>query len=281
MHAAPFDSVNAATPRGPVILSVPHAGRRYPDCQAMLRVPIAQLSSLEDRHADLLAANAIAEGATAIIARTPRLWIDLNRAEADLDPAMVAGTPRSPVPLSVKVRGGLGLVPRRLAGTGDIWRTPLARADLDARIATIHRPYHAALAAVLTAAHARFGAALLLDIHSMPPLRTPGAPEVVIGDRFGASAAPRLTAAAETVLAESGLRIAVNTPYAGGHIVAHHAKPASGFHAMQIEVDRALYLDRHLDGPGHGLARMQRTIARLVAALGEALLDDAQALAAE
>ncbi len=277
----PFDSFSTGAPGSPVVLSVPHAGRDYPPCDAMLRVPVARLVALEDRHADLLAAHAVARGTPVFVARTPRLWIDLNRAESDLDFAMAENSVPPPHLPSAKVRGGLGLIPRRLPGISEIWSAKLGRTDVEARIATVHRPYHAAIAGALAAARIRYGAALLLDLHSMPSINTPAAPDVVIGDRFGTISAPQLTASAEAVLSASGLRVAINAPYAGGYIVARHARPAEGIHALQIEFDRRLYLDGKLDSPGPGLLCLQQIVMRLVAVLTDELLAASDALAAE
>ncbi len=267
----------------PVILSVPHAGRCYPaDTARLARVPADRLVALEDRHVDLLAAHAPAAGAATLVARTPRAWIDLNRSEQDVDPTMIdppIAFGRAP---SAKVRGGLGLVPRRLAGIGDLWRAPLARGQLDARINAVHRPYHAALAAAIAASRDRFGVAVLLDLHSMPPLGGERPPELVLGDRFGLSAGTRFTARLRGEAEAAGLRVALNTPYQGGHILERHGAPGRGIHAVQIEVDRALYLARDLRAPDpSGVARLARFIARCVGALAEEALGGTLPVAAE
>lgn len=275
----PFDRYNLP-PTRPVIVSIPHAGRLYPADHSALRLPLGRLAALEDRHADLLAATAIAEGCPAIVARMPRLWIDLNRPEGDLDPGMT-GTGRIGAPLSSKVRGGLGLIPRRVGSSGEIWRLPLVHDDVRRRIESVHRPYHAEIAAALTGARSRFGAALLLDLHSMPPIAQPDAPDIVIGDRFGASASPWLTEAAAAFLAGRGMSVAVNAPYPGGHIIAHHANPAANIHALQIEFDRRLYLDAKLESAGPGLRHMQTLLTGLVGALTDELLAGSAAIAAQ
>lgn len=277
MSSPAFDCYNLAPPARPVLLSVAHAGRDYPPSSA-LRIPPRNLTALEDRHADLLATRAIDDGTGALIARTPRLWIDLNRGEDEFDPAMTGDPPSAPLP--TRVRGGLGLIPRRIGVGGEIWRLPLARDDVTVRIEAVHRPFHATLAAALAMARSRFGTAVLIDLHSMPPLPGPDAPAVVLGDRFGSSCSPALSSLAEAVLGASGLRVAVNTPYAGGHIAQRHAAPAHGIHVMQLEIDRARYLDAALDGPGPGLTAMQGLVARLIDALCNEIAP-AQAIAAE
>ncbi len=266
------------------MLSVPHAGRDYPaEMRALARLDPRQLRSLEDRHADALIAKAVGT-APALVATTPRVWIDLNRDEREFDPAMVTGATQVVPMASSKVRGGLGLVPRRIARGGDIWRGPLDEAEINARIAQVHRPYHAALSAELAAAHARFGVAILLDIHSMPPIADrngEGAPRIVIGDRFGKAAQGRFTARALAEAEAFEFATAVNAPYAGGHILERHTAPHAGIHGLQIEIDRTLYLDPALDDTGAGLPLVQTFIEALVRALIEEALAAPMALAAE
>ncbi len=280
-----FEILGDAASAVPVLLSVPHAGRNYPaQAPGMIRPAIAQLMPLEDRMADLLVNTAVAQGAQAIVAKMPRLWIDLNRDEREFDPAMMAGPGLALPVMSSKVRGGLGLIPRRLARTGDIWRELLAADDVAARIENIHRPYHAAIQERLAALRARFGVAILLDIHSMPPVKDrdgEGSPRIVIGDRFGRSSSGQFTARALAELEASGLPVAVNAPYAGGHVLERHARPQQGVHALQIEIDRTLYLDARLDGPGSGLAAIQRLVAKLVDSLADEALESPFAIAAE
>jgi N-formylglutamate amidohydrolase len=280
MNPTPFTHHNTTVPKGPVVIAVPHAGRDYPTQLPMLRVPLGMLRALEDRHADRLAAFAIDNGITTLIAQTPRLLIDLNRAESELDPAMVQGGVITGAPLPPRVRGGLGLIPRRIGPVGDIWRGPLDPADVAARISAHHRPWHDTLATLLAGARDRFGAALLIDLHSMPSIEGPGAPSIVIGDRFGRSATPRMTATAEAIAQAAGFRVAINAPYAGGYALDRHGQPRDGIHALQIEIDRATYLDVSHDAPGAGLARMQALVLALATRLGDEL-SAPQRLAAE
>ncbi len=275
-----------AQPRSPVILSVPHAGRFYPP--ALIensRCTPAALRSLEDRHVDGLVMPLAERGYTIIVTRTARAWIDINRSEREIDPEMIFPQPvRAGLDASVKVRGGLGLVPRRLAGHGNIYRRPISNTDLAARIRDHHRPYHAALSDALDAARSRYGAALLLDCHSMPPLapvdRARGA-DIVIGDRDGRSAAPAYSARAATVCREEGFSVARNEPYAGGYILARHGRPEREIHALQFEICRSLYLDFALDRPGRRFDAIAALVGRVADALTETLLSPAQMLAAE
>lgn len=275
--SSPFDRYGDAFPASPVVLSVPHAGREYPlALRTALRVPMTAVTILEDRHVDAvaLAAHGLGLGReTMLVQRRARAWIDLNRSELERDPAIDEGAvPTALRQASAKVRGGLGLVPRRVAGAGELWRRRLDAEDVASRIRSDHRPYHAQLAQDLAAARARFGAAVLLDLHSMPTLG-PGKPRIVIGDRFGRSAGTRFVAAIELVAQTAGYTVALNTPYAGGHILESHARPAGGVHAVQIELDRSLYLDPAGDGPGDGLAATAVLLRRMI----DALADEASA----
>ena len=228
---SPIIRLGPAKPQTPLLISIPHAGRHYPPALAVQsRLTRDQLESLEDRFADSLATAAAANGHMVLVAQTARAWIDLNRAEEELDPEMVEKTEKSSSSyrLSPKVRGGLGLIPRRIAKGGDLWRGLLSNADIESRVQTIFRPYHAAIAETLGTISASFGTAILLDLHSMPPVRArPGeaSAHVVVGDLYGRSTSPRL---AQSVLSEvraAGFRGAHNRPYAGGYVLEKHAQP--------------------------------------------------------
>lgn len=262
------------------MLAVPHAGRDYPPMlRAAIRVPLAALFGLEDRYADLLALEAW-RGETLFVAHRARAWIDLNRSEQERDPKLEEGSRAPPAPLSAKLRSGLGLVPRRVGNSGDIWSHRLSPEDVVARIAQDHRPYHQALDAALEAARIRYGVAILVDIHSMPPLQSTGqAPRLVIGDRFGQSADARFTGRIEAAARAAGVPLATNIPYAGAHTLERHGRPQAGIHAVQLEFDRSFYLDAALDRPGPGFA----AAAALLRAILDALLEEAvpRALAAE
>ena len=255
----------------PVLIAVPHAGRAYPDAllDAMHNPGVAVLR-LEDRLADLLAEQvAAATGAAVLVAHAPRAMIDLNRAPDEVDWAMFAGdapAASSNQPVSRRVRNGLGLIPRRLSGLGELWKARHQLDDLEARIAGVHAPYHHAIETILSTLRKRWGAALLIDLHSMPPLVQDGrdAAHYVIGDRFGAACHGRLTGAAFHYLASAAVRHAHNRPYAGGYVLERHADPAAGIHAIQLEVDRSCYLDRHLAQPGAGFDQVVATITGLV-----------------
>lgn len=279
----PFRRLGPEIPSSPVIVSVPHAGRAYSDSLlASARLSRARLESLEDRLVDRLVWRAVEGGAAALIADAPRAEIDLNRDERELDPAMVQPRPAAHSTVeSPRTRGGLGLIPARIAGSGAIWRQRIAAVEVARRVELIHRPYHAALEAELRAAKARFGIAILLDCHSMPPRGGEGEAPVVLGDRHGGSMAEILVAAAESAARGAGFKVARNAPYAGGHITERHGCPALGIHALQLELDRSLYLAPDLRSTGPGFDRVARLIAAIAEALAGAALDPPEAIAAE
>lgn len=257
----------------PVLIAVPHAGRDYPvDLLERMRDPVYSAMRLEDRHVDALGHElAHQTGAALIVARAPRAMIDLNRASDDVDWEMVAGGAPGGQRRSLanrRSRAGLGLVPRRLPVIGEIWRRRMARDELDERIAGIHQPYHRQLGQALEAIRDRWGAALLIDLHSMPPLRRrlpeEQPAEFVIGDRFGASCDAMLAARALGFFASAGRPAAHNRPYAGGYVLDRHAQPTRGIHALQLEVCRSTYLDARLSEPSARLPAVARMLAGLV-----------------
>lgn len=284
---AGFDRYGPAISASPVILSVPHAGRDYPpELLAHARVRPEVLRRLEDRWADLLVQPLIERGFTVLVSRSARALIDLNRHEREIDPAMVSGIPSGQsLQTSVKLRGGLGLLPRRLPGQPDLWRGPFTWADVSDRIETIHRPYHAAVTQLMRAARRAHGHAILIDLHSMPPLppAAPGvaAPALVLGDRFGRSASGRLMQLAADLAQAHGFGSAQNHPYAGDHMIDRHGRPDRDMHAIQIEIDRSYYLDVTLDRPGPGLEPMQAYVTRLAQAMAVELPRADDVLAAE
>lgn len=262
----------------PVLISVPHAGRDYPDwLVAMCKVGAHALQALEDPLVDELVEGAIDRGIGAVIAQAPRAAVDCNRAEDEIDPTVVRS---GPIPsLSPRARGGLGIVPGRTAMHGTLWRQPIAPLELEERLKQAHRPFHDAIDEILLRLLDRFGCALLLDCHSMPP--PDGGPSVIIGDRYGQSAAPWVTTEAVKIVASMGFRAGVNQPFAGGHVVQRHGSPARGIHAIQIEIDRRCYLQPDEARRGSGFPRAARLFEELAMRLGTYLLDRRFSEAAE
>ncbi len=261
----------------PVLIAAPHGGRCYPaSLSAAMHNPGPAAQRLEDRYVDRLAELVAGQtGAALLVAHAPRAMIDLNRGIEDMDWEMLGhdapdgGSERQGP--SRRARSGLGLVPRRLPGMGELWKEPIGLDDLEARIAGVHRPYHAVLGETLARICRRWGAALLIDLHSMPPLGSQSAgrmpPHFVIGDRFGASCDGAIASAAFDWFAQGHHRVAHNRPYAGGYALDRHGAPGTGIHALQLEVCRSRYLDARLAEPTDGLARTAKLIAGLVRAL--------------
>lgn len=251
-----FERLGPAAAETPLVCAVPHGGRIYPPVLfSAAMVPHAVLEQLEDRYADLLIAKAVQHGAVAIVARVARAWIDLNRGEEDLDPEL-RDPPHSGPPLSGRARSGLGLLPRRV-GRRDLWREPPTAESAAARIANIHRPYHAAVAQALDDACRRFGHAVLIDCHSMPTLGGLRPARIVIGDAHGKSAGKGIAVEVAREARVQGYSAAINAPYAGAHSLARHGRPNDNVHALQIEIDRTLYLERDMRAPSDGLRRTQ------------------------
>lgn len=256
----------------PVFLAVPHAGRAYPDSLLKtMRHPETAALKLEDRYVDRLARGvAAATGVGLLVANAPRAMIDLNRAPDDVDWDMFGKSERPQQGgyiTSRRARGGLGLIPRRVPGIGELWKHQHAEAELNARICDIHAPYHACLSESLADVHDRWGVAVLLDLHSMPPIQRRGGlarPEFVLGDRFGASCHGGLVASAFAHFHENDRLAAHNRPYSGGYILERHAAPEVGLHAMQLEIDRSAYLDSRLAEPGEGFANVVELLIGLV-----------------
>ena len=279
--APAYRLIGAEMAQIPVLVAAPHGGRNYPDTLiANLRqAHLAQLR-LEDRLIDLLAREVVRRsGAAMLVAEAPRAMIDLNRAPDDIDWEMVVGGDRRSTRHSAtnrRARSGLGLVPRRLPGMGEIWRSRIDASELESRIEKIHRPYHRALGETLEAIRDKWGVALLLDLHSMPPLprKFPDdrPAEVVIGDRFGASCDDRLVAAALKYLDGAKRLVAHNRPYSGGYILDRHAAPVRGIHAMQIEICRSTYLDQRFEAPSIRLPAIARMLTGLVADLADRVI---------
>lgn len=268
-------------PRGdlPVLLSVPHSGREYPDWLiAMSAGGKSTLTLLEDPLVDRLVWRALQRGCGAVIARAPRAAVDCNRAEDEVDPSVVDGARRGRV--SARARGGLGIVPARTQQHGYLWRRAISPRQLDERLSQAHRPYHEAIEAQLAALVARFGCALLLDCHSMPP-PPEGVPPIVFGDCRGQTCDAWISADAMTITQRCGFEAGLNDPFAGGHVIQRHANTSGGVHALQIEIDRSCYLEGRLQKPGKGFDGVATFLETLAVELGQALIGRQYATAAE
>lgn len=264
---APFTLLAPATP-GPFVFASPHSGDVYPaDMDAAAGLAAASLRSAEDALVDRLIAPGQARGASLLLGRLGRAWVDLNRDPDDLDPALIEGLDgRTPSP---RAAAGYGVIPRLTGDGRPLYDRRLGADEAAARISRVHAPYHAALEALMQAARARHGVAVLVDWHSMPARATQGAggargPDVVLGDRHGASCAADLTRRLRRSFEALGWRVALNQPYSGGWTTQRWGRPAEGFHAVQIELNRALYLDEATLEPGIGWSRCAAGVARVI-----------------
>jgi N-formylglutamate amidohydrolase len=262
-----------------VLLSVPHSGRDYPDWLIdMSSGGYPALCSLEDPLVDRLAWRAIQRGVGAVVAVAPRAAVDCNRAEDEVDPAIVEGAGRGRT--TARARGGLGIIPSRTQQHGFLWRRIVSSRQLDERLEQAHRPYHHAIQAQLELLLDRFGCALLLDCHSMPPPAR-GIPPIVFGDCRGRSADAWISNQAVAIARRHGFEACLNDPFAGGHVIERHAAPFRGIHALQVEIDRRAYLSADMRSPGPGFDDAARLLESLAVELGEALLGSRFATAAE
>jgi N-formylglutamate amidohydrolase len=242
----PVETVEPAHLASPLIFSSPHSGSRYPArFLEASRLDALTLRRSEDAFVDELFLPCVALGAPLLRATFPRAYLDVNREPWELDPKVFNG----PLPdfantRSLRVAVGLGTIPRVVGDAQPIYKEPLSVRQGLARIEALYRPYHARIEALIERARRRFGRALLIDCHSMPSNAADvGGWDIVLGDRFGSSAAPVVIETLEESLKASGYRVRRNKPFAGGYITEHFGAPGSGVHAVQIEIARALYLD--------------------------------------
>ncbi len=244
-----FDITEPTAQTIPFVYNSPHSGRHYPSAfLSDARLDSLAIRRSADHYVDELFAAAPDLGAPLLAANFPRAYLDVNREPYELDPKMFSG----PLPpfaniSSLRVAGGLGTIPRIVAENMEIYRRRLTVEEGLSRIEEIYKPYHAALRRLIARTHARFGFSILIDCHSMPGnIRVSGSdvrPDIIIGDRYGTSASAELSRAAISFLAERGFSALRNKPYAGGFITEHYGRPARGLHALQIEINRALYMD--------------------------------------
>lgn len=269
----PFELNEPATLSTGAVFNSPHSGRHYP--QSLLsrsRLDSHALRASEDALVDLLFASAPGHGAPLLAAMAPRAWLDLNRAPGELDPALIEGV--RPGGLNQRVAAGLGVVPRVVAEGTAIYDGKISMEDARVRIDTLHGPYHRMLEQLLSRARDGFGRAVLFDCHSMPsdalraaPRVRGQLPEIVLGDRFGAAASRNIIAETQAAFEAEGFRVARNAPFAGGYITQRYGRPSRGFHAIQIEIDRGLYLDHTKMAPGPDFESLTERLSAVVGRL--------------
>lgn len=267
--------VRPAQAAAPLVFSSPHSGNIYPAAfVAASRLDPLMLRRSEDAFVDELFGAAPALGAPLLKARFPRAFVDANREPYELDPGMFADDlPDYVNRNSPRVAAGLGTIARVVASGAEIYGKKLAFAEAETRIDRLYRPYHAALSALIDESVARCGRAWLIDCHSMPAVggpmdRDPGKRRVdfVLGDGHGTSCAPWLVKWAEAFLRGLGYTVTRNDPFAGGFITRHYGQPALGRHALQIEINRRLYMDEDRIEHGPGFAALAAHLSEFVAA---------------
>lgn len=253
-----------------VIFASPHSGRDYPDWfLASSSLPINALRSSEDAFVDQLIESAPEFGAVTLTARVPRCIVDLNRGADEIDPLVVRGVPRHP--LNQRTLAGLGVIPRVVSQGRVIHDRPIDRVEAERRINAYWRPYHQALTALIAEARARFGQAILIDMHSMPhdalSHLTGPRPDMVLGNRHGLSAAARVSDAVAMAVEAEGWRIRRNSPFSGAYICSAYGRPGQNIHVVQLEIDRSLYMDEAAITPRPDFdlftARISRVIRKL------------------
>jgi N-formylglutamate amidohydrolase len=281
--AQPYEIRGNEGPNGmpdlPLIFASPHSGRIYPaGLMAASVLDAASIRASEDAFVDALVAGGVEVGAAVIANRFARAYVDVNREAYELDPTMF----EEPLPAYAIARGpriaaGLGSVPRVVADGQEIYGRKLAFAEAVARIEAVHAPYHAALTALVDATAARHGRAVVIDWHSMPSAAGAtsrgGRLDFVLGDRFGQACDGGLTGLVEATLRDLGHRVARNSPYAGGYTTERYGRPADGVHTLQVEINRALYLDEENRAPHEGFEGLKADLAVLFETLARALKD--------
>lgn len=274
-----FEVLRAEALQSPLVFASPHSGRVYPAAMMTAsRLDSREIRRSEDALVDGLIEGGIEAGAAMVLCRVGRAYVDVNRDPWELDEAMFSDRlPEHARSMSARVAAGLGSVPRVVGDGRAIYARKLRFAEAEARIAAVHAPYHAALAGLLAEAKQAFGAGVLIDWHSMPSAAGRGEarkgrpkPDMVLGDRHGDACAPGLTALVKRQLEAAGYVVALNSPYAGGYTTQTHGRPEDGVHALQVELDRGLYLDERTLEPKPSFPRLRADLERLFTVLARA-----------
>lgn len=257
-----------------VVFASPHSGREYsPEFLRRTMLDERAIRSSEDAFVDRLFEAAPRLGAPLLAARTPRAFVDLNRGADELDPGVIEGVRH--VTHNPRISSGLGVIPRVVANGRAIYRGKITRAEAQSRLAEVWGPYHRTLQRVLSEARQSFGEAILIDCHSMPHEAidsiTSGSrtPEVVLGDRFGAACGPDIMDRIEAAFAAAGLRVARNAPFAGAYITQHYGRPSKRQHVVQVEIDRALYMDEKAIRPNARFDEVREILSGVMAEIAE------------
>ncbi len=275
MPKVAYHLIHPETRNTSVVFASPHSGNDYP--WTFLRKTVLDDHSIrtsEDAFVDRLFDAAPQFGAPLLTAGAPRAFLDLNRSADELDPALIEGVRKTGH--SPRIASGLGVVPRVVANGRAIYRGKLPLSEANRRIDQYWRPYHATLQRLLDESHRFFGQAILVDCHSMPHEAMDSVarmgvrrPEVVIGDRFGASASGRIVDHIESRFEAAGLVVVRNTPFAGAYIAQHYGRPSRNQHAIQIEIDRSLYMNEQLIRPNGNFQSFRRLLRGIISEIAE------------
>ncbi len=269
----PFEIVEPAEWRAPIIFNSPHSGSVYPDdFLGASRIDLPTLRRSEDSFMDELVGGLSQLGFPVVRVNFPRSYVDVNREPYELDPRMFSGRlPSFANTRSMRVAGGLGTIPRVVGDGQEIYRERLSVEDALFRIEELYKPYHRALRRLINKVHQSFGSAVVVDCHSMPSVGVsrdePRRPDIVIGDRYGTSCTPMLPDVIEETMARLGYSVGRNKPYAGGFITEHYGNPASGLHTVQLELNRAVYMDERRRERGPRFANVMADFAELAETL--------------
>jgi N-formylglutamate amidohydrolase len=279
-HSPPFEIVEPAEWRAPIIFNSPHSGSVYPqDFLTGSRIDLPALRRSEDSFMDELIGDLSSRGFPVVRVNFPRSYVDVNREPYELDPRMFTGRlPSFANTRSMRVAGGLGTIPRVVGDGQEIYRERLSVDDALARIEALYKPYHRALRRLINKAHQNFGTVVVVDCHSMPSIGVsrdePRRPDMVIGDRYGTSCAALIPDMVEETMRALGYSVGRNKPYAGGFITEHYGNPASGLHTVQLELNRAIYMDERRRERGPRFAQVAADFAVLADALAAVPLDN-------
>lgn len=263
----------------PLVFNSPHSGTDYPDdLIASTGLDRTTLRRSEDSFVDMLFADAPSFGAPLLKALFPRAYLDVNREAFELDPMMFEDSLPSHVNTrSLRVAAGFGTIARVVADGIAIYRHKLPFSEAERRVAQLYHPYHSALSDLISGSLQQFGCALLIDCHSMPSAGAPAissgrqAADIILGDRYGTSCAPQISQIIEEILRGQGYRVVRNSPYAGGYITDCYGRPGRAQHAVQIEINRALYMDEDHVAPSDGFSRVKDNMSSLIEALSTRL----------
>jgi N-formylglutamate deformylase len=276
----PFEIVEPKEWRAPIIFNSPHSGSAYPDAFLNAsRIDLPTLRRSEDSFMDELVGDLGTAGFAVVRVHFPRSYVDVNREPYELDPRMFAGRlPSFANTRSMRVAGGLGTIPRVVGDGQEIYRERLVVDDALSRIETLYKPYHRALRRLINRVHQSFGTVVVVDCHSMPSIGVsrdePRRPDLVIGDRYGTSCSPLLPDRVDAIMSKLGYSVGRNKPYAGGFITEHYGNPASGLHVVQLELNRAVYMDERRREKGPRFAQVAADFAKLADALATVPLDN-------